>query len=331
MQIIVTGGAGYIGNVICHQLKDAGFEPLIVDNMSAGHARRLDGFKHIIGSIGSASTLEQVRMAAKPPYVIVHCAASIVVPESVSHPLGYMRNNVAETLQFLDGLSEDGPVHVILSSTGSMYENAPDVFSVDEDARVAPVNPYSLSKYVTEQLLAEAARLGKINFLSLRYFNPIGCDRKFRSGPMDSNPTHILGSMLRAFFEEKPFVVRGTDWNTRDGTTLRDYIDVADLAEAHMFAIKYVLENTAVHTIANREGIPVVNLGTGFGTTVREFLLAFQSALNQTVLSEDGPRRQGDVRGTFCNADKAKSVLGWQARTEIGESIKNSLKWMNTA
>ncbi|MFC2688524.1 MAG: NAD-dependent epimerase/dehydratase family protein, partial [Propionibacterium freudenreichii] len=206
---------------------------------------------------------------------VIHCAAKIVVPESVSAPLDYYENNVSKTLVLLRELCGHGVRRFILSSTGSMYEGG-DGQLVDESSAVVPHSPYSASKWMLERMLRDLAATGAMEVVALRYFNPIGADPKMRSGLQDERPTHALGKMIEAYQGGGTFTVTGTDWPTRDGSGLRDYVHVWDLARAHIAALECF---DSVMLQAQVPGFDVINLGSGRGTTVFELVDAFGDAM----------------------------------------------------
>ncbi len=229
MKVLVTGGAGFIGSTIASACADAGMEPVILDDLSTGLRAFATRFPFYEGDYGDRSLVATVLADHPDLAAVVHCAASIVVPESMADPLRYYENNVAKLPGFVTAILQQSSCRRILfSSTASMYE--PDArLVVDEQSPLRPQSPYAASKWMVERILADTAAATDLSVISLRYFNPVGADPKLRSGLQVQNPSHALGKLLQARREGSPFTVTGTDWPTRDGSGLRDYIHVWDL------------------------------------------------------------------------------------------------------
>lgn len=319
MKVLITGGAGFIGSTIASCCADNGITPVILDDYSTGLRVFAHRFDHYDGDIEDTELV--ARVAAEHPDIgaVIHCAAMIVVPESVEHPLAYYDNNVGKSVTLLDSLQEAGIDRFILSSTASMYEPESD-YMVDEASDVKPLSPYAASKRMVERVLEDTAATGKLTALSLRYFNPIGADPQLRTGLQNPHPTHAMGKMIEAHTAGEPFTVTGTDWPTRDGSGLRDYIHVWDLARAHVSALKLLVE-------AETGTYDVINLGTGQGTTVFELADAFGEATGTPLEVRTAPPRDGDVVGCASRTDKAKQVLGWEAERSIADGVRDSLAW----
>jgi len=251
---------------------------------------------------------------------VIHCAARIVVPESVAEPLTYYRENVAKTAQLLDHLHRNNCRAFVFSSSASMYAPGSD-FSVDESSPLDPKNPYPRTKMIVELMLRDVSTATDLRALSLRYFNPIGADPRYRSGLQVEHPTHALGKLISAKESGRPFTLTGTDWTTRDGTGIRDYVNVWDLALAHVAALH--------HFDAALEGEPyaAINLGTGSGTTVRELLAAFESVTGTPVDIVAAEPRPGDAAGSYTRSDKAARLLSWRAGQSLHDGIRQSLEW----
>ena len=251
----------------------------------------------------------------------VQCAALIVVPDSVADPVGYYRANVAKSLEFVTHLLRNGCGRMIFSSSAAIYRPGADL-TVDEDSPLDPQSPYARTKAVCEEMFADIAATQPIRVLSLRYFNPIGADPKLRTGLQLRRPTHALGKMIQAYEEGVPFQITGTDYPTRDGSGIRDYIHVWDLATAHLAALDRFDALLTGATTAS-----VINLGTGTGTTVSELASAFNSVADRPIETAETRRRPGDVAGTYTRSDRARRYLGWQPRYSITEGIRHSLDW----
>ena len=226
-----------------------------------------------------------------------------MVPDSVADPVGYYRANVVKSLEFVAHLLRNGCRRLIFSSSAAIYQASEDLI-VDEHSPVDPQSPYARTKAVCEAMLADIAASQPIRVLSLRYFNPIGADPKMRTGLQLRQPTHALGKIIQAAEEGLPFLITGTDWPTRDGSGLRDYVHVWDLAAAHVAAL------TRFDALPGP--VTVINLGSGAGTTVRELLASFNQVTDYTVQAREAARRPGDVAGARTRIDRAERLLGWR-------------------
>jgi UDP-glucose 4-epimerase len=242
------------------------------------------------------------------------------VPESVADPVRYYHCNVAKSLDFLQHLIRNRCGRLLFSSSAAIYEVAEDL-SVDENSPLGPASPYARTKAVCEEMLADVAAAEPIKILSLRYFNPIGADPQLRSGLQTRLPTHAVGKLIEAHATGRPFRVTGTDYPTRDGTGVKDYIHVWDLAAGHIAALRKFDE------VLGEANSVAVNLGTGTGTTVRELVSAFNSVVDPPVAAIDAPARPGDTAGGYTRSDRARDLLGWQASHTIAEGIRDSLRW----
>lgn len=323
MKILITGGAGYIGSTIAACCSDSGITPVILDDYSKGLREFSRPYANYEGDISNVSLVQRILSDHPDINTVIHCAAKIVVPESVSSPLDYYENNVAKSIVLLRELSRLGIRRFVLSSTASMYEAGAD-YMVDESGTVAPRSPYSASKWMLERVLRDFAATGAMNSIALRYFNPIGADPRMRSGLQDPQPTHALGKMIEAYRSGGTFTVTGVHWPTRDGSGLRDYVHVWDLARAHVAALQSFDE-----VIAQSEavGFDVINLGTGTGTTVFELANAFGDATGKSLAVQTAEPRLGDVPGCATLTAKAARLLGWTAELSIADGVKDSLRW----
>ena len=324
MKVLITGGAGFIGATVASACLDAGHAPVIIDDLSTGARAFTAGRDFFEGDIADSSLLDAV-FAAHPDIVAtVHCAAHIVVPESVEGPLRYYRNNVAKTIDLIEHLARLGRGRLVFSSSAAIYGPTADL-AVDESSPIAPGSPYARTKAMTEQVLADAAAAGLVSAVSLRYFNPIGADPALRTGLQVLDPTHALGRLLAAWRTGTPFTITGTGWPTRDGTGMRDYIHVWDLARAHVHA----LERFDTVVAAGRDGYLALNVGTGTGTTVRELVAAFEQATSSTLDVREGPPRPGDVVGGYARVGAAHELLDWQAQLSISDGVRDAIAWQD--
>lgn len=323
MEILVTGGAGYIGSTIATALEAAGHTPIILDSLLTGPRQFTAGRIFYHSDIADRAALQ--RIVAEHPDIActIHCAARIVVPESVAQPYAYYHDNVAKSLELFDALVGLGKPRVVFSSSGSLY--APnDTFEVHEGSPLAPTSPYARTKQVMEMALADIAAATGLRAILLRYFNPIGADPDYRTGIYAPVPSFALGRLVAAARGDiDGFTITGTDLPTRDGTGIRDYIHVWDLARAHVVTVERFDDVLA----AEQTTSAVINLGTGSGTTVRELLAAFERVYGQRVPTLEAPPRPGDAIGAYANVDKATRLLGWRTQLNLDDGIASALEW----
>lgn len=327
MKVLVTGGAGYIGSTICSALVDHGHTPIILDSLVTGREEFTRSHIFYKGDIADRSLLEKIFREHPEIVATIHCAALIVVPESVARPYDYYRENVAKSLELFHTLCELGHGQVVFSSSASIYDVVPS-YMVTETSPLNPSSPYARTKYMMEMILKDfCAAYGNMQGIALRYFNPIGADPQLRSGIHVQNPSHVLGKMVDVAQGRLPaFEITGVDWATRDGTGVRDYIHVWDLALAHVQAVEQFQK------IFERSDNPdsryvVINLGTGQGVTVRELVKAFEKAYGKEINKVERPPRPGDVAGAYANADTARRLIGWEAKLSVEQGIIDALRW----
>ncbi|MDH6110481.1 UDP-glucose 4-epimerase [Kitasatospora sp. MAP12-15] len=321
MKVLISGGAGYIGSTIGSACLDAGITPVVLDNLVTGRREFTEGRAFYEGDIADGALVDRIFAEHPDIEAVVHCAALMVVPDSVGDPIGYYRANVAKSLDFVDHLLRNGCGRMVFSSSASIYLAGED-FSVDESSGLDPQSPYARTKAVCEAMFADIAATQPIRVLSLRYFNPIGADPKMRTGLQTRRPTHALGKLIEAHDEGRPFQITGTDYPTRDGSGIRDYVHVWDLAAAHVAALGRFDEVLVGETRST-----VINLGTGTGTTVNELVAAFNSVVGTPVETTVTGPRPGDVAGAYPRSDRALKLLDWTPQHSLAEGIRDSLHW----
>jgi UDP-glucose-4-epimerase GalE len=319
MRILVTGGAGYVGSVSVEALIAAGHAVVVLDNFStAGHGADLAGATVVAGSYGdldaTRATLEQHGIEA-----VLHCAARSLVPESVQNPALYYMENLRGGIALLEAMRLARVSRLVISSTAAVY-GEPDTIPITEDAALKPINTYGETKRSLEAAADWYATAYGLRPVALRYFNVGGASE--RNGERHDPETHLIPNLLRAVLRGEPFTLTGTDYPTRDGTTIRDYIHVMDLADAHRLA----LEGTAREggDALGVGGLLAMNLGSGRGFGVREVIRAAEGALDRTVEVIDAPRRGGDPPELVAAIDKARTVLGWEPRRSTIEQMLDS-------
>jgi len=292
--------------------------PVILDNLVTGSREFVAGRVFYKGDIAEGALVDRIFAEHPDIYAVIHCAALIVVPDSVADPIRYYRANVVKSLEFIGHLLRNGCERLVFSSSAAIYQADEDL-TVDEGSVLAPQSPYARTKAMCELMFADIAAVHPLHVLSLRYFNPIGADPKMRTGLQLRRPTHALGKMMQAHAEGVPFVITGTDWPTRDGSGIRDYIHVWDLAEAHVAALS--------RFDALPGPVTAINLGTGTGTTVWELLAAFNQVVGQPVRWREAGRRPGDIAGAYTRITHAELLLGWRSQHSLIEGIRHSLQW----
>ena len=326
MKILVTGGAGYIGSTICSALQDVGHTPIILDSLITGQIEFTKGRVFYKGDIANSTLVKRIFTEHPDIFATIHCAALIIVPESTVKPHEYYRENVGKSLELFHTLIEAGCKRLVFSSSASIYDVVSG-FMVIESSPLRPNSPYARTKYMMEMILRDYCSAYSMQGIALRYFNPIGADPQMRTGLQIANPSHAIGKLVDVQLGKLPqFIITGTDYGTRDGTGIRDYIHVWDLAQAHVRAVENF--DTAFTNAGNPDdNYLVINLGTGRGVTVRELVTAFEVVVGKEINKANGPRRPGDTAGSFCNADTAKKLLGWKAELSIEDGISDALKW----
>ena len=326
MKVLITGGAGYIGSTIASVLLDNGHTPIILDSLATGRREFTKDRIFYEADISDRAMLR--RIFSDHPDIVgtIHCAALIVVPESVSKPYEYYRENVVKSMELFKTLADLGYPKVVFSSSAAVYDVVPG-FMVTEESPLKPLSPYSRTKFIMEMVLKDFCLAYGLKGIALRYFNPIGSDPKMRTGLHIQHPSHLIGKVVEVSQgREAVFNLTGIDWPTRDGSGIRDYLHVWDLALAHLKAMEN-FDKAIAEGADDEVEYSVINLGTGNGVTVKEFLLAFENVVGKQLPVSIQPPRPGDVAGAYANADKAWKLLGWKAEKSIEEGIADALKW----
>jgi UDP-glucose 4-epimerase len=315
--ILVVGGAGYIGSHTCLDLANKGYRPVVYDNFSNGHREFVKWGPAEEGDIRDRARLDEV-LAKHKPAAILHFAALIEVGESVKDPVSFYDNNVIGALTLLSAAQAAGIDAFVFSSTCATY-GLPQSMPLDEAHRQVPINPYGRTKHIVEQALADYDQYKGFRSVVLRYFNAAGADFEGRIGEWHKPETHAIPLAIDAALGRRQgFKVFGSDYDTRDGTCVRDYIHVLDLADAHVRAVEYLLNGGA--SVA-------LNLGTGTGTTVKELLGAIEAVSNRPFPVEYVGRREGDSTTLVANNDKARDVLGWVPKYDLSGIIESAWNW----
>ncbi len=322
--VLVTGGAGYIGSHAVLALTDAGWPVAVIDNLTTGFRWAVpEGVAFYQGDIADPALLARIfaeQGMSNGLGAVMHFAGSIVVPDSVADPLGYYLNNTVKSRALLEAVVKAGVPHFIFSSTAAIY-GVPEVSPVSEDVSQAPINPYGMSKLMTEAMLADTARVHPLNFCALRYFNVAGADPAGRTGQSFAGATHLIKIAVEAALGQRDHVnVYGTDYDTPDGTGVRDYIHVSDLAAAHVLALEAL--------IAEPQRSLTINCGYGRGFSVLEVLEAVDRVTNLKIERRLSPRRAGDADSLVADNARIMATLPWQPRhADLDTIVGHALAW----
>lgn len=321
--ILITGGAGYIGSHAALNFLNSGFDVIIFDNLENGHIEIINSLKNIGNVVFEKGDLRNIddidRVFSKYKIdAVIHFAAFALVGESVENPAKYYRNNVVGTLNLLDTMVRHNVLKIVFSSTCATY-GEPQYTPIDENHPQNPINSYGSSKLMVEMIMKDYDRAYGLKSIRLRYFNVAGCDEQARIGEWHEPETHLIPNILKSVTDKnKKFKIFGDDYNTEDGTCIRDYVNVEDLAQAHKLAYEYLMrENKS----------DVFNLGTEKGDSVKTVFRECEKVLNRKIPVEIVERRPGDPAILYANSNKAKSVLGWNPQKTLADSISSAYEW----
>lgn len=331
-KILVTGGTGYIGSHTVVELQQAGYEVVIIDNLSNSNIGVLDGIEHITGirpafvegDVTDINTLKKLFEDHKGIKGIINFAASKAVGESVHKPLLYYRNNLVSLLNLLDLMPQYGVEGIVFSSSCTVY-GEPDKNPIDESAPIKPAtSPYGNTKQISEEIITDAINAGApFKSILLRYFNPVGAHPTAEIGELPLGvPQNLIPYLTQtAAGIRKELTVFGDDYNTPDGSCIRDFINVVDLAKAHVIAMRRMLDNP------DGGKLEIFNLGTGTGLSVLQLINSFERATGVKVPYKIGERREGDIEKIWADPKKANEVLGWKAEVDIDDTMRNAWRW----
>jgi UDP-glucose 4-epimerase len=331
MKVVVTGGLGFIGSHTVVELQNEGFEVVAIDNLSNSSVDVLDGIEKITGKKPIFENIDLRDKSAVQDFFkkhidvagVIHFAASKAVGESVENPLLYYENNINTLIYLLQELANLPQANFIFSSSCTVYGQAKNM-PITEDASVQPANsPYGNTKQIGEEIINDVAKVTNINAVLLRYFNPIGAHASAEIGELPLGvPQNLVPFITQtAFGLRNELSVYGNDYATNDGTCIRDYIHVVDLAKAHVIALQRLLKKQ------NAEKVEIFNLGTGTGSSVLEVITAFEKVSGQKLPYKIVARRTGDVVTAYANTDKANKVLGWKAELTLEDALISAWKW----
>ena len=322
--ILVTGGAGYIGSHLVMKLLKEGTDVIVFDSLELGHIETIEtlkqygNLKFIKGNLKNIDDIRGAFMLNKDIEAVVHFAAYSQVAESVKNPQKYYYNNVYGTLNLLNAMLEFGVKKIVFSSTAATY-GEPVYTPIDEKHPQNPINPYGMTKLIIEKIMDDYDRAYGLKSVRLRYFNVAGADSDGKIGEWHEPETHLIPNILKAS-SSKSFKMFGTDYNTADGTCIRDYINVEDLADAHVKALEYLKDGGYTNYF---------NLGTKNGNSVKEVFAACEEIKGQKIPLEICPRREGDPAKLVADNSKAEDILGWTPKNDLKYSIKTAYEWEN--
>jgi UDP-glucose 4-epimerase len=310
VRLLVTGGAGYVGAVTVRRLREAGHAPVVLDDLSTGHREAVPGIELVTGDFGDRALIAEI-VRSKSIDAVEHFAASCLVGESVQEPARYFRNNLERSLALIDVLREQGVMRLVLSSTAAVY-GEPVAIPMDEDHPTRPTNPYGETKLALENALRWYHAAYGFSSIALRYFNAAGASSDGLLGEVHDPETHLVPGVLRAALSGEPVPVFGTDYATLDGTAVRDYVHVEDLASAHVLALE---------KLEKKGGASVYNLGNGAGFTVLQVIEAARRVTGKPIPTRKASRRPGDPESLVASSVRARRELGWKPRVTDLETI----------
>lgn len=331
MKVLVTGGLGFIGSHTVVELQNVGFEPVIIDNLSNSSIEVLDRITNITGKkplfekldLRDKTSVQNFFKKHNDITGVIHFAASKAVGESVENPLLYYENNINALVYILQELQQKEEAHFIFSSSCTVYGQA-EKMPITEDASVQPaMSPYGNTKQIGEEIISDVVKVSNINSILLRYFNPIGAHPTAEIGELPIGvPQNLVPFITQTGIGlRQELSVYGDDYPTPDGTAVRDYIHVVDLAKAHVVALQRLIEKK------NVSKMETFNLGTGTGSSVLEVITAFEKVSGKKLPYKIVGRREGDITSAYANTDKANNILGWKAQSTLEESLASAWKW----
>ncbi|MBR1443831.1 MAG: UDP-glucose 4-epimerase GalE [Firmicutes bacterium] len=324
MKVLVIGGAGYIGSMICYTLEDNGHTPIIFDSLVSGCSAYIKNRLFYKGDISNKEVIEKIFRENDDIEFVIQCAERSIVSASVTNPFDYYSMNVVKSIQLFKDLCDVGCKKIIFASSAAVYDDVAG-FMVTEKSPIKPRSPFARTKYITEMILHDFCDAYGMKCIALRYFNPIGADPQGRCGSTNPRPKNIIGKLSRVITgSDRYFEIKGTDWETRDGTCMRDYVHVADVANANIKAIENFDE---VFKKVGDKNFLALNIGSGTGVTVKEFIAAFENVSGEKITTVNGSRRPGDIAGSYANIKLAEKTIKWVPKSCIEEAIIDYLRW----
>lgn len=315
--ILVTGGAGYIGSHVVRELRRQGYQPIVYDNLQTGHRKAVKDIPLIEGDLSDLKKLRET-FQTYTFYAVMHFAADCLVGESVNNPLKYFNNNVKNSLQLIEVMDDFNIKNIVFSSSAAVY-GEPNLVPIPEEHPCLPTNPYGESKLIFERILHAFHHSNKLNYVSLRYFNAAGADPEGELGEDHSLETHLIPLVLKAALTGDPVQIFGTDYGTPDGTCIRDYIHVTDLSHAHILALQKLEQG---------QNSGIYNLGNGNGYSVKEVIEMARKVTGNRIISIESMRRPGDPARLVASSDRIKKELGWTPKyPDLEKIIETAWRW----
>lgn len=326
MKVLVTGGTGYLGRNICYALSDNNIKAVIVDSAEGTDKLSLPGCYFYKSDITDKESLNKILDAHRDIEIVIHSAMISAVANSVEHPYDFYLQNVVKSMELFHQLKDRGIKKIIYASTASVYDDVPG-YMVTERSPFKPRSPFGRSKYITEMILKDFCNAYGMKCIALRYFNPIGADSKTRTDLPHKPGSNLLERLVKIVIDgNRKFTIMGDDWETRDGTCIRDYIHVSDLAMANVKAIQN-FDDAFKNAGPEYTNYLSLNIGSGVDVTVREFLIAFENVTGEKIDTVVGKRRKGDIGGSYAGIRLAKKAIGWSPQYSIEDAIFDVLKY----
>jgi UDP-glucose 4-epimerase len=317
LTILVTGGAGFIGSQSVKELLRQGYQPIVYDNLQTGHQKAIKDAHFIEGDLADQEKLKET-FQSNPIDAVMHFAADCLVGESVENPLKYFNNNIKNSLQLIEIMEKYNIYKIVFSSSAAVY-GEPEKIPIPEDHLCLPTNPYGETKWIFERVLQSFYEAGKLNYISLRYFNAAGADPEGELGEDHSPETHLIPLVLKAALDGGSVPIYGTDYDTPDSTCIRDYIHVTDLAHAHILALQ---------KLEKGRNSGVYNLGNGNGYSVREVIETSRKVTGKKIVSIESPRRPGDPARLVASSEKIRRELGWIPKyPDLETIVETAWQW----
>lgn len=316
-----------MGSCICSALIDYGHTPVILDSLLSGRDYFVKDKIFYKGDITDSNIINQIFSEHKDIEYTINCAERATVDASVFNPYDYYITNVVKGISLFKALNDNNCKNIIFASSSSIYEDVAG-YMVTEKSPINPRSPFARSKYIMEMIIQDFCRAYDMRCITLRYFNPIGADPHLRSGLEESNSSNIISRLIAAADEDEPFIIYGDDWGTRDGTCIRDYVHIMDVAIAHVKAVENFDSAFEIASPEHKGYLPI-NIGSGNGVTVKEVVLAFENIMGERVNIKIGERRPGDIAGSYANINLAKKAIDWNCIYSMEEAILDASRWEN--
>lgn len=331
MKILVTGGASFVGSAVCSALIDHGYSVVILDMVNEENCNFVKDKTFYNGEISDSNLIKEIFHNHSDIEFTIHCAEKVAVEQSVTNPYEYYHDNVVNSMELFKLVYDLGCKKIIFNSSGAVYDVVPG-YMVTETSPVNPRSPFARSKLMTEMILKDYCNAYDLKCISLRSFNSVGADPKIRFGMQTKSRYNLIGKLLQVAYDyNQSFKIAGKDWGTRDGTCIRDYVHVWDVAMAFVKAVKnFDTAFKKAETQIKDKGHLTINVGSGVGVTVKEFIFAFENVTGEKIKVTYDEHRAGDVAGSYANITRAKSLIDWTTKFTLEEAILDAIRWEET-